>query len=145
VAKKKISLTTRISPNIQLKSVLLRGIDPARKGNTQKNLQAIPGFKNVTFVEATDDEEFISTLKEGLQGYGTKAKAQYDVVVFTPGLCRAIRDQLDPVPGSSARTKGWTVEKYHELVHNLQGPDVKVVSTDDDAQIVAMLKESLEL
>ncbi len=44
---------------------MVKKIYPARKGNTRKNLQAIPGYKNVTFAEATDDEEFITTLKEG--------------------------------------------------------------------------------
>jgi hypothetical protein len=123
----------------------VRSADPKKKGNMQKMLQPVPGFKNVQFEEATDDEDFLVKLKEGLQGYGTKTKAEYDAILFTPAVCRAIKDDKQTTPGSTARTEGWTLEKYHEWVRNLQGPDMKIVSTTDDAQVVPILKATLDM
>jgi len=86
---------------------------------------------NVDIVSATEDSDFLNKLKD----------REWTVVSFAPGACRW-NAAKKPIPGSSAAagTAGWTLQQYGEKVRELQGEDVRIVETTEEASMVHMLK-----
>jgi len=112
------------------KSILARGCDPQMALRASKMLP--PHLGNPQLVSATNDDDFIEKL-------GSK---KWSVVFFAPGACR-YNAAKQPIPGATARTRGWSLAQYSELVRQLQGEDVQIVETTDERKIIPLLRRAL--
>ena len=113
------------------KRVLIRGCDPEMGRRAIKLLTPVLG--NPEMVSVTNDDDFITELKE----------KKWSVIHFAPGACR-YDSTKSPIPGSSKQTEGWGLAAYRALVRKYQGPDIKIVETAYERQIVPLLMKALE-
>ena len=111
-------------------SILARGCDPRMAIRAAKMMPQQLG--NPLFVPCTDDDEFISKLKE----------REWSVVFFAPGACRYNVANL-PIPGGRADTKGWGLAQYRGLVREHQGEDIQIVETTEEQEIIPLLLQAL--
>lgn len=112
------------------KFILARGCDPVMAARASAKLPPMLG--NPTLVAVTDDDAFADQLK----------RRAWDVVLFAPGSCRH-NAAGRPIPGSREATKGWTLKEYRKLVRDVQGPEVQIVETPDEKQVVPRLRTAL--
>ena len=66
------------------------------------------------------------------------------MIMFAPGACRWDAAGL-PIPGGNAESHGWSLERYHARIRELQGPDVKIVGTLQERDMVAVARKALGL
>lgn len=111
-------------------SILVRGCDPRMALRAAKIMPQQLG--NPLFVSCTDDDDFISKLKE----------REWSVVFFAPGACRYNAANM-PIPGGRARTKGWGLVQYRVLVREHQGEDIQIVETTEEREIIPRLLQAL--
>ncbi|MEM7114669.1 MAG: hypothetical protein AAF614_19685 [Chloroflexota bacterium] len=113
------------------KSILARGCDPNLSSWAAKNLPPLIG--NPEYVPTTNDVDFIEKLQS----------RAWSVVYFAPGACRfsAAKRQI---PGGVAKTRGWTLEDYRELVQQLQGDGVPIVESVEESKSLELLRTALE-
>mmetsp|Transcript_26040 Transcript_26040/g.62530 ORF Transcript_26040/g.62530 Transcript_26040/m.62530 type:complete len:210 (-) Transcript_26040:237-866(-) len=115
------------------KLILSRGCDPQMASRATSMLPPLLG--GARFHAVTDDNEFFRKLKEN----------KYDLILFAPGMCR-FSAAKQRVPGSiEGETSAWSMEEYAERVRELQGDDVKIVSTTEERQIVPLCRRALGL
>jgi hypothetical protein len=114
------------------KVILVRGCDPVMAERSKQFLPQMLG--NAQLVTTTDDDAFISALKQ----------RKYDAVFFAPGACRWSAARA-PIPGGNQATRGWTLEEYRGKVRELQGQDVTIVETTSEPEIVPLLRRALKL
>ena len=89
---------------------------------------------NPEYVPTTDDVEFFEMLES----------RKWSIVYFAPGACRysAAKKQI---PGGNLDTRGWTLEEYKELIHELQGKDIRIVESIYEEGAISLLRQSLEV
>ena len=112
------------------KNILARGCDPQMARRASKVLPALLG--GVEIVSCTDDDDFVSKLKE----------RQWSVVFFAPGACRYNAARM-PIPGGRAHTMGWGLAEYREMVIQYQGDQVSIIETTDEREIIPKLRQAL--
>ena len=117
------------------KTLLIRGCDPVMAERGGKMLPPLLG--NVQVVCCTDDDTFLDLLQK-------KEAKKYDAVCFAPGACRWDKARK-PIPGGNAHTAGWTLMEYKNLVLQHQGPEVAIVETTDEKEMVPLLRQALKL
>lgn len=112
------------------KSILARGCDPALSLKFSKVVPPLIG--NAEYIPTTTDADFIEKLKSH----------KWSVVYFAPGACRfsAAKRQI---PGGNNDTKGWTLEEYKALIHQLQGEDIQIVESIYQQGAIELLNEAL--
>jgi hypothetical protein len=113
------------------KSILARGCDPFASAEASRAIPPMIG--NPEYVPTTTDEEFVEKL----------ASRNWSVVFFAPGACR-FSAAGQHIPGGNSQTRGWTLERYRELVRQHQGEEIQIVETLEEGETVRFLKEALE-
>jgi len=89
----------------------------------------------------TDDKAFFRELESMAKG----EKEKPDVVFFAPGACRWSAARR-PIPGGIPGTShGWSLEQYYEHVQEVLGPQIPIVSTAHEVEIVPLLRKALGL
>ena len=111
----------------------------------------------------TDDNTFFQKLQTH----------KWDVITFAPGACR-FSGARQPIPGGNVETRGWSLLEYREkgITHNarhsvrtihtrrmrmtsvitrfhtvkeLQGAEIAIVETTQEAEMVPLLRQALDL
>ena len=121
-----------------MKLVLGRGCDPVMAEKSRSILPPLlGGARIVTF---TDDDKFFAELDSIAAGRGERPS----VVMFAPGACRWAAAQR-PVPGGNSASAGWSMAQYHARVRAALGPDVPIVGSEREADVVPLLRRALGL
>lgn len=112
------------------KFVLARACNPDL---AQRFAQVVPShIGNAKYIAATNDDDFIKKLET----------EQWSVVYMAPGACRQIV-AAQPLSGSNARTDGWTFVDYQKLIYELQGDDIQIVESINEAGAIQLLNDAL--
>lgn len=117
--------------NNSKKSILARGCDPIASSYASKAIPPLVGDPEYVFT--TTDDEFIEKL----------SSRKWSVIFFAPGACR-YSSANQPIPGNNSQTKGWTLRHYRELVSEHQEDETKIVETQEEKEVVGLLKIALD-
>ena len=120
------------------KVIMTRGCDPVMAAHSVSFLPPMLG--GATILPYTEDDKLFADLDAMRAGRMARA----DVVFFAPGACRWSAAKL-PIPGGNKVSHGWGLEKYHARVREALGPDVPIVGSEREADIVPLLREALGL
>merc|ERR1712183_444441 len=124
--------STELEADASDKHILIRGCDSVMAERASSFMPQLLG--NCKLSTATDDVTFLGLLQE----------TKYDVVGFAPGACRWDAAGKT-IPGGNAETTGWTLERYRTEVRKYQGPDVPIVGTVDEKQMIPIFRKALGL
>jgi hypothetical protein len=120
------------------KLILARGCDPVMAQRSAEFLPPLLG--GATLLTFTDDDSFFAEIEQ--QRSGAKQKA--DVVFFAPGACRWAAARK-PIPGGNKVSAGWAMKDYHKKVREALGEGVPIVGSENERDIVPLLRQSLGL
>ena len=114
------------------KSILARGCDPHLSQQFAKVVPPLVG--HATYTPTTNDNDFIEKLKS----------QKWSVIYFAPGACRysAAKRQI---PGGNYDTAGWTLEEYKTLIKKLQGEEIQIVESLEEAGAIELLNSALSI
>jgi len=112
------------------KSILVRACDPVMTQQASKTIP--PQIGEPEYVATTSDDDFVDKLNS----------RDWSVIFFAPRACR-LNEASQPIPGSNAKTQGWTLEQYRELVYETQGNGVQIVEAQEERETVGLLKKAL--
>jgi hypothetical protein len=120
------------------KLVLGRGCDPVMASQSATFLP--PLLNGATIRAFSDDENFFAELNAIKAGTSPRP----NVVFFAPGACRWSAARM-PIPGGNAESAGWNLDRYHARVREALGPDVPIVGSEREAEVVPLLRRALGL
>ena len=126
-----VALASAPQRNRSGQRILARACDPAMAAQAAEAFPPLLG--NVEYVATTDDDDFVSKLRN----------QRWSVVYFAPGACRFSAAGA-AIPGGNDATAGWTLDDYRALVHRTQGPEVQIVEALDESETIPALRNALD-